>query len=316
MAKKGTRKDTKSSKKPAKAAKKEVKSTKVKKAPPAKVKSTKKPAAPAKAPPTKSTKAPEAKKQGPAFGNGQAPKCGECKQPITHHLSTCPTVNATFREVERFTKSQLKAQEQAVVCKDFSNRVCIELGRRLPESGGGEHDMKVVEFLTLDAEGEGPFTVKTLPAREFDKKYKEIEGYPVARCATLFTEYMQYRGATERAVEELEKLINVNSSAKERAMAKKPSITTAKKTGKGNAAASMKSVKKGAGATAKAPKEKGERRSAASVAKELIMSGRFSDDVIFDKVSKEFPSFKRTYVAWYRNDLKKKGLKPPEKKAA
>ena len=50
--------------------------------------------------------------------------------------------------------------------------------------------------------------------------------------------------------------------------------------------------------------------------KTLIMEGRFTDDKIFEKVQAKFglDEKKRAYVAWYRNDLAKKGETPPAAK--
>jgi len=54
----------------------------------------------------------------------------------------------------------------------------------------------------------------------------------------------------------------------------------------------------------------------AAMFKELIMAGRFTDDVIFKKVQEKFglDDKKRTYVAWYRNYLTKQGENPPAAK--
>ncbi|CAB4142595.1 hypothetical protein UFOVP1414_45 [uncultured Caudovirales phage] len=60
---------------------------------------------------------------------------------------------------------------------------------------------------------------------------------------------------------------------------------------------------------ASTPKPKAEKkRSMASVTRELILAGEVSDDEIFKKVVEEFPTFRRTSVDWYREELKKKGL--------
>lgn len=61
--------------------------------------------------------------------------------------------------------------------------------------------------------------------------------------------------------------------------------------------------------------EKNKKPSAANRFRELIMAGKLTDDEIFEKVQKEFDldSSKRSYVSWYRSNMKKKGLNPPEK---
>lgn len=76
-----------------------------------------------------------------------------------------------------------------------------------------------------------------------------------------------------------------------------------------------------AGKKAAAPKEKklltGRRGGVASTFRELIMQGKLTDDAIFAEVRKRHPEVtpeKRSYVAWYRNDLKKKGENPPAPK--
>jgi len=73
--------------------------------------------------------------------------------------------------------------------------------------------------------------------------------------------------------------------------------------------------------SAKAParREPGERKpSAASRFQDLIMEGKLTDDEIFATVKKEFSlsDDKRSYVAWYRNYLIKKGKTPPAMKEA
>jgi len=64
--------------------------------------------------------------------------------------------------------------------------------------------------------------------------------------------------------------------------------------------------------------EKVKKPSAASRFKELILAGKLTDDEIFSKVSEEFglDESKRTYVAWYRNSMKKEGIEVPPQKAA
>ena len=63
---------------------------------------------------------------------------------------------------------------------------------------------------------------------------------------------------------------------------------------------------------AAAPKPKKD-RTVASVMRALIMAGGKTDDQIFAEVKAEFglDDGKRGYVKWYRNDLIKKGEKPP-----
>jgi hypothetical protein len=83
-------------------------------------------------------------------------------------------------------------------------------------------------------------------------------------------------------------------------------MAKAKKTkAKGKTAAAKKTGE------AKAPRE-----TAASLFRELILKGGQTDDQIFAAVQKKFNlgDEKRSYVAWYRNQLKKDGKNPPAAK--
>lgn len=61
--------------------------------------------------------------------------------------------------------------------------------------------------------------------------------------------------------------------------------------------------------------EKQPRESASALFKELILKGEKTDDEIFATVQKKYnlDDNKRKYVAWYRNALKKEGIKVPAK---
>ena len=82
------------------------------------------------------------------------------------------------------------------------------------------------------------------------------------------------------------------------------------------AAAAVKETKKAATpakTAAAAPAQKEKKPSASAMFCELIMEGKLTDDQIFAAVQIEFKldESKRSYVKWYRNDLKKKGKNPP-----
>ncbi|CAB4143249.1 hypothetical protein UFOVP435_85 [uncultured Caudovirales phage] len=111
--------------------------------------------------------------------------------------------------------------------------------------------------------------------------------------------------------------------AAKKTAAKAASKTAAKKT-KAEAPEAAKPVKTAAtkAAAAKAPKVKaekpatGEKKPRVSVSgriRELILEGRLSDDKIFEKVQKEFnlDDKKRSYIAWNRSDMIRKGAKVP-----
>jgi hypothetical protein len=81
--------------------------------------------------------------------------------------------------------------------------------------------------------------------------------------------------------------------------------------------ATKKAKAKASKKDAKARKATGEKRAtAAQLFCDLIMAGNLTDDKIFAKVKEKFglDDKKRSYVAWYRNKLKKDGKKPPEAK--
>lgn len=170
----------------------------------------------------------------------------------------------------------------------------------------------VVHYIPLSIEN--GFNVDQMPEKEFRGLYEQLTDYPPSRCASLYVQYAMTVGASEEALEHLGRITTVKLSQKEIEMA------TAKKTAAGKADTAKTAAKKGAAAkpaAKKAPAEKkepGERKpSAASMFKELIMAGGKTDDQIFAAVQKKFglDDNKRSYVAWYRKDLEKKGEKPP-----
>ncbi len=235
-------------------------------------------------------------------------RCSSCKELITHHKPDCVTVNARIGTSDSAppTKDMVEARQLARVCKDSGSRTCIELRRASLKEG--ESVRKVVRCIPLS---EGGFVVETVGAYEFDHKFKEIVGYPVERCARLYAGYSQHLGASHEAMDELAKLVPVTEQQKEKAMAKKPSISTAsKKPG----TKSTLTAKRGEPRASKEPRERKE--SAADMFRTLIMEGKLTDDAIFSAVKKKhgLDDSKRNYVAWYRNQLKKDGKKPPAAK--
>lgn len=81
---------------------------------------------------------------------------------------------------------------------------------------------------------------------------------------------------------------------------------------KATAAAKPVKVKEVAAKTDKEPRTRGD--TAGAMFQELIMAGKLKDDDIFAKVKEKYglDDKKRSYVAWYRNKLKKDGKNPPE----
>lgn len=174
-----------------------------------------------------------------------------------------------------------------------------------------ERDGNIIKFIPLV--GEEGFEVEELPVDKFGQLYEVLADYPATRAAQLYAGYAQSLGASKSAMEYLGRIIKLSPKEIEMATAKK---TAAK-------AAPAKSAAKGKAPAAKAPKaekvakEPGEKReSAAQMFKDLIMEGKLTDDKIFEKVQAKFglDEKKRSYVAWYRNDLTKKGANPPAAK--
>ncbi len=191
----------------------------------------------------------------------------------------------------------------------------------------------IVTYSMLDTSDE-KYSLKTrdLPKTYFlnDFSRTSVKDYPPEKLAQIQLQYARTTGATPQALKILETLITITE--KDKIMANKPKTTTTKKP-----ATKKPTMKKSTSKTTtkkpatkkpyvkKAAAEKAAKRpSAAQRFKELLMKKgkdgkcEYTDDKIFDMVQKEFDldDKKRTYVAWYRNDLTKKGQKPPAAKAA
>lgn len=104
---------------------------------------------------------------------------------------------------------------------------------------------------------------------------------------------------------------------------KMETIMTAAKKSNGAKAPAKKAAAKKAPPAKKAPAKKAvgdeapvkkSRVSVSSRIRELILEGVLTDDKIFAKVQKEFDldDKKRSYIAWNRSDLRRKGRNPPE----
>lgn len=193
---------------------------------------------------------------------------------------------------------------------DHNRHTCIEIRRE------GE----TVHYIPLSIEG---FELCTMSAERFDNEYLPLPDYPVERAAKLYAEYAASLGGSTEAMQALaafttisQKEIDMATAKKAAAAAKTPAKTAAVKTKKPIPGRGPKAAKPAA-KPAKAAKEPGERKpSAATMFKTLIMEGKLTDAQIFAKVQKEFglDDNKRSYVKWYRNDLVKKGEKPPAAK--
>jgi hypothetical protein len=183
----------------------------------------------------------------------------------------------------------------------------------------------MVSYIPMDSIG---LEVQKVDERDFSSTYHEMPDYPVDKAAKLYAEFAVLLGATKEAMDFLASLTNITEEEFEMAVTKK----AASAAGKAAKAAAKVPAKKAAAKKVPAKKvvakkaavkvekqstkeeNSGRRRSASQMFKDLILEGKHTDDEIFKKVQKEFglDDNKRSYVAWNRNDLVKKGLLKPQ----
>jgi hypothetical protein len=207
---------------------------------------------------------------------------------------------------KRQSTTPAPAAKTGLVRADHNRHTCIEVKR---EAG-------VVSFIPLVIEG---FELQTASEEVFDQTYDPIPDYPVERAAKLYAEYAVQLGGSKEAMLALANFTTVTEKEIDMATAKKAAAaakTTAAPKAKAPASNAKAAPKKTVVAKT-AKKAVGDKKpSAASMFKDLIMEGKLTDDQIFAKVQKEYglDDNKRSYVKWYRNDLIKKGEKPPAAK--
>jgi hypothetical protein len=198
------------------------------------------------------------------------------------------------------------------VCVDHQRHTVIETSR----------DDILVEYIPLDISG---LVLCQLSIEAFDKQYHPLPDYPVEKAAGLYAEYAANLGGTPDAMRELGKLVPLTPKEIDVATTKAAAKVPAKKaikhiedTAAAKASVAAKKAKAaGKPAAKKVAKEPAEKKpTAAQMFKDLIMAGELTDDKIFAKVQKAFglDDNKRSYVKWYRNDLVKRGEKPPAAK--
>lgn len=199
-------------------------------------------------------------------------------------------------------------------CADWQRRTCIQVDR-----SNGE-----VSFIELDIDT--GLEVRALPENSFDQRFKPLADYPPVRACQLYSEYARVMGASPDALRFLGALVNIPKEDFEMAVKRKPaareqSAATARKSA--TKAVAPKAPPGGKGKTKPVLKVKpkstasaGRPETPAAMFRELILGGEHTDDAIFAKVQKKFglDDSKRSYVAWYRNSLKKAGHKVPAPK--
>lgn len=183
---------------------------------------------------------------------------------------------------------------------DHQGRTCLQLKR----------DVSTVTYVKMDTKG---LHLTYASVAEFDGRYRPIKTadgeYDVVKAVQHYVTYAKDYGATQDVLDFLGRVVKLKEE--EIDMAKKKLVARGTTAG----AAGARHSKSGRVRAAGTPRE-----SAASLYKELIMGGKLTDDQIHAAVAKKFGDKPRSYVSWYRNHLKKAGLKPPapkgEKKAA
>jgi len=187
-----------------------------------------------------------------------------------------------------------------------------------------KQDADTTSFIPMTTED--GLAIVTTSTEQFKSRFKLVPNHDLTRGAKIYLRFATEVGATREVMAFLAKF--TPTTQQEIYMA------TNRKTQNDETKASKKPVPKvkaekpakvvvaqtktaATPAKAKTEKPSGEKKLTASkMFQDLIMEGKFSDDKIFEKVQAKFglDDNKRSYVKWYRNDLKKKGMNPPEGK--
>lgn len=216
---------------------------------------------------------------------------------------------------------------------DRQRRTCIVV----------EADDSDVSLVKLDTSA--GLRISYMPVDLFEDTYSEVAGYPIHKAIEQYSEFARYCGATQDVMNAFNGILDSEEKngvdvkltrlklqqvkLLDGKAAKALSAAPADDTPPWDDEPSMdnpKPTKKGKTAMARQPKAsvkvpsnsatkntgsiKQPRRTAASAFKDLILTGQYSDDEIFATVQKEFglDDSKRSYVAYYRRELKNKGL--------
>ena len=216
---------------------------------------------------------------------------------------------------------------------DRQRRTCIVV----------EADDSDVSLVKLDTSA--GLRISYVPVDLFEDTYSEVAGYPIHKAIEQYSEFARYCGATQDVMNAFNgildseekngvdvkltrlklqqvKLLDGKAADASDASADdtppwnddEPSADNPKQTKKGKTAMARQpktAVKvPSSSATTNTGSIKQPRRTAASAFKDLILTGQYSDDEIFATVQKEFglDDSKRSYVAYYRRELKNKGL--------
>lgn len=230
-------------------------------------------------------------------------------QELIRSSSDMEQVNADgMKWLRQMSESRLSKEPQKIVFPsgqvlpfkvytDWNANSCIELHR----------DNGFIFFIAL-VPGK-KMEKQSAAARAFEGDWKPLTRYPAAKAAQFYLDYASLGvvSAEKAALNCLKQIINpteedMTEEAKTEKKAKAPKKDKApKKAAKGKAAKKEGKTREG---------------SAAATFKELILKGTLTDDQIFAQAQKKhgLDDSKRSYVAWYRNNLRKSGVKVPDAK--
>lgn len=212
------------------------------------------------------------------------------------------------------TPSQKKACQAIELVMDHEGRTAIVLKEEKTEVA---FIPLLVEGLCVTYTSPSVFRQKFPLSQRDPKSPRSLQATSAAAAARCYVTHATFCGADKSALDELERLVPITVKEKEKIMSVKKADPKPEKTAKKSAAKATK-PEKGAAKASKPAKPTDEKKAKPSVTfRELIMQGKLTDDQIFAEVQKRHPEVgddKRSYVAWYRNDLKKKGENPPAPK--
>lgn len=218
---------------------------------------------------------------------------------------------------------EIKADDvahQTRFCFDHEQRTCLVVSQ----------DETTTRFIPLETES--GLCICATSTAQFTERFRTVPNHSLSRGAAVYARYAVEIGATTEVMtflgnftkitpQEVAMATNRKKVNDETAVTKK--VVAKEKAKKATPAKPEKAPFKGGKPvivttiTTETPKPSGEKKLTASkMFCDLIMEGKLSDGKIFEKVQAKFglDESKRGYVKWYRNDLKKKGMNPPEGK--
>jgi hypothetical protein len=228
-----------------------------------------------------------------------------------------------------------ETKKEYLVYRDFNGRTCLEVDR----ING------IVVFISLNVDD--GLQIHRKAEEVFDDEFNILMGYDIPQACRTYLEYGKYVLKTSEAATSLLRKILINEpiTVKEKKQMAHSQEEIRKDNERMARAAGMhptptpggkdKPVDKKKTATDKKPadkkptdkkpadkkptalkeaKPKVKKENASQLFRDLIMEGKLTDDQIFAKAVQKYglDAKKRWYVSWYRYDLRKKGLNPPD----